>query len=131
MLKFNSGTRIWTILETKVRDIFTFGIEPIELVHGKVKFLMGTKEIPFPIPIFKKTCKTFCTFSDWTYIRENNIWGLKVSQYFHFLLRYLKIPLVNQRVWWTKTCKTFCTFFLALICKIVESSTRAKRFARF
>ena len=54
MLKFNSGTRIWTILETKVRDIFTFRIEPNELVHGKVKFLMGTKEIPFPIPIFKK-----------------------------------------------------------------------------
>ena len=55
MLEFNSWTRIWTILETKVRDIFTFRIEPIELVHGKVKFLMGTKEIPFPIPILVKS----------------------------------------------------------------------------
>ena len=55
MLKFNSETRIWAILETKVRDIFKFRIEPIELVHGKVKFLIGTKEIPFPIPILVKS----------------------------------------------------------------------------
>ena len=55
MLKFNSETRLWAILETKVRDIFKFRIEPNELVHGKVKFLMGTTEIPFPIPILVKS----------------------------------------------------------------------------
>ena len=40
MLKLNSETRIWAILETKVRDIFKFRIERIELVHGTFSSLI-------------------------------------------------------------------------------------------
>ncbi len=55
MLKLNSETRIWAILETKGEGHIQISYEPIELVHGKVKFLIGTKEIPFPIPILVKS----------------------------------------------------------------------------
>ena len=60
-----------------MRDIFTFRIEPNELVHGKVKFLMGTKEIPFPIPILiksKKRAKRFARFQI-GHISEITIFG--------------------------------------------------------
>ncbi len=93
MLKFNSGTRIWTILETKVRDIFTFRIEPNELVHGKVKFLMGTKEIPFPIPILiksKKRAKRFARFQI-GHISKITIFGPFKEYVVRRLLPFLRI----------------------------------------
>ena len=79
MLKLNSETRIWAILETKGEAHIQISDEPIELVHGKVKFLIGTKEIPFPIPILvkSKNVQIYLTLSRES-MSESTIWDFPI-----------------------------------------------------